>query len=161
MHGKIYQISLAPIGKGDYASPSDYYENSDDFADYIGDELEDDERESSLSSFANNVSGVFSACGDGVFVYNGDDALLQFSQKWIDRIKEMANGLDPDNFLSNDRLYHLSSVTTRTHPDLYMRVHIMDWNGYAGPASDLFEWARYHLKEGDKIYIGAIIDFHF
>ena len=31
---------------------------------------------------------------------------------------------------------------------------------YAGPFKDIIEWAANELKEGDSIYIGAIIDYH-
>ncbi len=162
MHSKIYQISSQPISKEDYASPSDFYDNSGDFADYIGDEVLGEERENYIGWFAVSVKDVFTAVGDGVLVYKGKEALHEFKQKWADRIKEMANELTADNLLTELRLFSLREVTERTHVDISYRVTIEDWcGGVAYPFGELFEWANSQLKEGDHIYIGAIIDYHY
>lgn len=162
MHSKIFQISSRPISKDDYASPSRYYENSNDFADYIGDEVADEDRENEIGWFANVVKDVFTAVGDGVLAYKGKKALQAFKQKWADGIKAVTNELTVDNLFMSTSLYRIGEMTTRTHMMSDYRVDIGDWcSGAAYPLGELFEYADSQLKEGDYIYIGAIIDYHF
>lgn len=161
MHSNIYQISSQPISKEDYANPSRYYENSDDFADYIGDEVPDEEREDYIGWFADSVKDVFTAVGDGVLAYKGKEALQAFKQKWADRIKEVANELTADNLFKVQSLWRIGEMTKRTHLESSYRVDIDGWcGGVAYPFGELFEWANSQLEEGDHIYIGAIIDYH-
>lgn len=161
MHSNIYQISSQPISKEDYANPSRYYENSDDFADYIGDEVPDEERDDYIGWFADSVKDVFTAVGDGVLAYKGKEALQAFKQKWADRIKEVANELTTDNMFAM-QLYRIGKIAEKTHLEIFSRVDIDGWcSGGAFPFGELFEYADSQLKEGDSIYIGAIIDYHF
>ena len=162
MHSKIFQISSEPIDKENYNSPSDYYDNSGDFADYIGDELTDERREDAIGYLADLLKDVFTPSGRDTLTYKGEEALRQFKQKWADRIKAMANELTADNLFSEQRLYLIQSVATETHLRTAYRVDIQDWcGGVAYPFGELFEWAASQLKEGDRIYIGAIIDYHY
>lgn len=161
MHSRIFQVSSEPIGKDEYVSPSDFYDNSNDFADYIGDEIEGEGRDDSVGYLAHELEGVFTAVGRDHLVYLGDDALREFKQKWADSIKAQAAELTADNILSDARLYRISLSTEETHVDSSYRFYIEEWNGYAGPFSDIIEWAASRLHEGDSIYIGAVIDYHF
>ena len=162
MHSKIFQISSKPISKDEYTSPETYYDNSSSFADYIGEEVEDEERRDECVGYlAHELRGVFTAVGRDHLVYLGKDALYSFLQEWSDDIKAKTAGLTADNILSNQRLYNLRATTNETHRRSECRVHIAEWNGWAGPFMDIIEWAANELKEGDSIYIGAIIDYHF
>ena len=162
MHSKIFQISSKPISKDEYTSPETYYDNSSDFADYIGDEVKDkEERDNCVGYLAHVLRGVFTAVGRDHLVYLGEDALRKFLQEWADDIKAKAAELTADNILSNQRLYNIRATTEETHLRTDYRVHIEEWNGLPGPLGDIIEWAASQLKEGDSIYIGAIIDYHF
>jgi hypothetical protein len=162
MHSNIYQISSSPISEDEYASPSRYYDNSGDFADYIGDAYEDDERLERIDNFANIIGDVFDYKGDGVFVYKGADAMRKFKQAWIDELKRQASELTADNMFVNLRLFHLEQLTKKTHVDASSRVDIDSWaGGVAYPLGELYEWANSKLNKGDRIYIGAVIDYHW
>lgn len=160
MHSKIFQISSKPISKDEYSSPSDYYDNSGDFADYIGDEVDEEDRDDYVGYLAHDLRGVFTAVGRDHLVYLGDGALHSFLQEWADDIKAQAAELTADNILANQRLYNIRKTVDETHHRSCFRVHIEEWNGWAGPIGDVIEWAKGYLKEGDSIYIGAIIDYH-
>lgn len=160
MHSKIFQISNKPISKDDYTSPETYYDNSGDFADYIGDEIEGEEREDCVGYLAHDLRGVFTAAGRDCLVYLGRDALQAFLQEWADDIKAKAAELTADNILVKQRLYNIRATTKETHRRTDYRVHIEEWNGCAGPFGDIIEWAS-QLKEGDHIYVGAVIDYHY
>ncbi len=162
MHSNIYQISTSHIDKEDYASPSKYEDNSDDFADYIGDAREDEERESAIRGFAELVKDVFTMQEPGVFVYKGKKALREFKQKWIDDLRQKVQEMTPENMFKEQRLFRLSSATKETHLDASSRVDIKEWTGNcAYPLGELFEWANSQLKDGDKFYIGAVIGYHW
>ena len=69
MHSNIYQISSKPICPDDYASPDMYYDNSSDFADYIGDAYEGEEREERIENFGRIISDVSKRCKKKFFCF--------------------------------------------------------------------------------------------
>ena len=161
MHSNIYQIGLKPFDKEDWREPDYYYENSDDFADYIGDRVDNEQdREEEIVSLANVIKDVFAYAGNGMFVYMGKAALNDFKEKWDAAIKQAVNELNPDNMTKEMRLFRLRCLTEETHLESSFRVDIDD-NGYANAIADLFVWAESNLTLGDKFYVGAVIDYHF
>ena len=161
-HSKIFQISTSPISKDDYRAPSAYYDNSGDFADYIGEEVNEEDRKVCINSFAEDIADVFEPVGNGVFRYKGKDALHAFKQKWADYIKKLADELTADNILKHHRLFRLCNATKETHIDTAYRVDIDEWTGAVSyPIGELFEFADSELTDGANIYIGAVIDYHY
>ena len=160
-HSKIFQINDKPIPADRYCKPEDFYENCDDFADYIGEEEEGEDRNECIGYLADLIKDVFTHEGDGVFVYKGDEALRKFKQEWLAEIQRLSGKLTADNIQKEQNLYQLRVATERTHLDSHYRMKIEPWNGYAAPVSDLFEWAENCLKEGDRFYVGAVIDYHY
>lgn len=162
MHSNIYQISKTAICPDEYAAPSTYEDNYGDFADYIGDAYEGKEREDRIENFASIISDVFDYKGDGVFEYKGKDAMRKFKQAWCDELQRKAAELTPDNIFQDMRLFRLAQLTKKTHLNSSSRVDIKDWaDGTAYPLGELYEWTDSQLKAGDRIYVGAIIDYHF
>lgn len=161
MHSSIYQISSCPISEDEYASPDRYYENSGDFADYIGDEREDEERVDWIGIFAGIIKDVFTYEGDGEFIYKGEEAMRKFKQQWIDELLHKTAALTPDNMFKEQNLFRIGQLTERTHLNSSIRVDIDGWCGCAYPLGELFEWADSKLKKGDRFYIGAVIDYHW
>ena len=160
MHGRIFQISTKPINKEDFYTNDYFYDNSSDFADYIGNEIEDEERERDIKVFADLISDVFTLKGKDVLVFKGTDALNGFLKVWVDKIKGAALDLDTNNILRLSTLYNIRSLTENTHLASYYRVALED-DGYASPLAALFINMAESLKEGDCLYIGAVIDYHF
>ena len=163
-HSRIFQISRKRIAKGDYASPSDFYDNSSDFADYIGDEIEDeDDRKDDISHLADVLSDLFDLSDDGkTLVYKGEEAMKAFKQEWADAIRQAAQEITADNVLESQPRWRVQSICTETHLRTSLRVSIEEWNGYAGPMDDLVEWMDFSkFKAGKKVYIGAVIDYHY
>lgn len=162
MHSNIYQISSRPISEDEYASPSRYYDNSDDFADYIGDAYEAEEREDGIENFAGIIKDVFAYKGGGEFVYKGKEAMRKFKQQWIGELQSKVAALTPDNLFKVQNLFSIKQLTENTHLDVSSRVDIAEWcGGCAYPLGELFEWADSQLKKGDRIYVGAVIDYHW
>ena len=162
MHSNIYQISSSPITEDEYASPSDYYENSGDFADYIGDPYEGEEREEKIKNFASVIEDVFTYKGGGEFEYKGKETMRKFKQQWIGELQSKVAALTPDNLFKTQNLFSIKQLTKKTHLDASSRVDIAEWCGScAYPLGELFEWADSLLKKGDRFYIGAVIDYHY
>ena len=162
MHSNIYQISSRPISEDEYASPSRYYENSDDFADYIGDAYEGEEREEKIKNFAGVIEDVFTYKGGGEFVYKGKVAMRKFKQAWIDILQRKVASLTTGNLFKEQNLFFVGQLTKETHLYVSSRVDIAEWCGdCAYPLGELFEWADSQLKKGDRFYIGAVIDYHY
>ena len=157
MHSKIYQIGLEPISKENYISSTDFYENSGDFADYIGDEYPEKERLEAAEGLAELFPELFDYVGDGTLRYKG---MGTFLQDWADKIHSLAGEITKDNIIKGLHRFLLSCLTERTHKEINSRFYIEEWNGYAGPAADLIEFLG-KQKEGTLLYVGAIIDFHF
>lgn len=162
MHSKIFQISNKPIDKEDYQSPDTYYDNSGDFADYIGDEITGKNREDALGYLAELLKDVFKREYPDVFRYKGPEAMQKFKQAWADELRRQAGLLTPDNLFRDQNLFRLRETTQETHLRTGYRVDIAHWaEGVAYPFGELFEYAASQLKQGDRIYIGAIIDYHY
>lgn len=156
MHSNIFQIGLNPMNVDDYVHPDEFYENSNDFADYIGDEYEGEDRAVKIQWLAEEFPDIFDIDGE-VLIYKG---LGNFLKEWSEKIQEIANGLTEGNILKDINLYRMKSITERTHHDIYSRFFIEDWNGWAGDCADFISWLA-TLEVGTRIYVGAVIDYHF
>lgn len=162
MHSKIFQISNTVIYKEDYKSPDTYIDNSGDFADYIGEEITGEDREDALNYLADLLKDVFKREYSDVFRYKGPDAMEKFKQAWADELRRQAGLLTHDNLFRDQNLFKIRKVTEETHLGTSYRVDIANWaEGVAYPFGELFEYAASQLKQGDCIYIGAIIDYHY
>lgn len=157
MHSKIYQIGLKPMTVDDYVHPDEFYENSNDFADYIGDEYVEEDRLEAIEYLAEFFPELFCYVGDGALQYKG---MGTFLQEWADKIHSLAGEITKDNIMKGLHRFRLSRLTATTHKEISSRFYIEQWNGCAGPASDLIEFLG-SLKEGTLLYVGAVIDFHF
>ena len=162
MHSNIYQISKSPITEEDYSDSQTYWDNSSDFADYIGEAYEGKERDEKIENFAGIIEDVFAYKGGGEFVYKGKEAMRKFKQTWIDELQYKVSALTPDNLFKVQNLFHIGQLTEKTHLYVGSRVDIAEWcGGCAYPFGELFEWADSQLKKGDRFYIGAVIDYHY
>ena len=162
-HSRIYQLSSHPIKKEDYEIPDSFYENSSDFADYIGDEQTGDNRKEDIEYLADRLSGLFSLDEKAdALVYKGGKAMQKFKEAWADAIRNAANEITADNVLESSLRWKVRSICRETHLQTPLRVKIEEWNGWAGPMSDLIEWTAYkNFKKGKKIYVGSVIDYHY
>lgn len=157
MHSKIYQMSLEPIKAEDYVTPGCFYDDSSDFADYIGDEVNDSERHYYIELLARIFKGILEVDGESL-VFKG---LGDFRKKWYEHICDLSKELiKVDVKDAHLALYKIRTATQRTHLDVFSRFFIEDYTGYAAPASEFIDFLD-DLKEGDHIYIGSIIDFHW
>lgn len=157
MHSNIIQLSKQPIDREEWATPEQFYDNSGDFADYIGDYKDDETRKEIIAWMASDeFGGIFSLEGDHL-VFNG---LGDFLRDWYTCIKVTAAELNHNEFDSM-KLFKVKQAVKQTHCGVCSRFYIENWDGYAAPMEDLIGFCKSQLNEGDKVYVGAIIDYHF
>lgn len=156
-------MSIRPIEQDDYASPSDFYENSGDFADYIGDEVEGEERKEDIRHLAEALGDLFTLDEDGeTLTYQGDYEMQVFMNEWANAIVRAASAVKGENVLDWQPRYDVRATCKDTHLRTSYRFKIEDWNGdYADEPAELTSYIADKMKQGDKLYIGAIIDYHY
>lgn len=161
MHSRIFQVSIQPIEVDDYAVSSDFYDNSGDFADRIGDEQEGGDRKNDIGRLADTLKDLFTLDEDGeTLTYKGEAAMAAFKQAWADHLREEAAKVTADNILEWQPRYEVRRNCEETHLHTDYRFKIENWEDYAGPCNDLIEYVADKMKEGEKLYIGAVIDYH-
>lgn len=158
MHSKIFQVGLKPISEDNYVQPDYFYEGSESFADWIGDEMTDNDREECIEWLEKGLESLFD-------LNKEEDALVfkgmgTFITEWNNAIKNAANKLQ-DGVYDRSLLFKIKDIKECTHLRCDYRFFIEDYNGCAGSAQDLIEFAYNELKPGDKLYIGNVIDFHY
>ena len=161
-HGKIYQIGKRPISKDDYVTSEDFYDNHDSYADWVGNEMEDEERGECIANLVKyDLHELFDLDGD-TLVYRGKPALKAFKQKWVDAIKEKAGAVTVDNVVQHTPRVTLCDILNGTHKDCADRFCIEEWSGrFAEPMAELIAFVSGNLRKGQRLYIGAVVDFHY
>lgn len=163
MHSEIYQVGFTPFEEDDYVSSECFYEDYESFADYIGDEYKGEDRMKLIQDLAERTQEIFSFDREnGCLVRKSDASLNKFCGDWIARIKEATDKIDASSITDLLPRYQLETVLKRTHLGLYARfcIDCHCGGGWAAPFSDLVDLAVNEMKEGDKLYIGGVVDFH-
>ena len=161
MHSRIFQVSTSPILVDERDTPCCFYENSSDYADYIGDAIEGKERKDDIKSLAETLGDLFDLDKTGrCLVYKG--GMDEFKREWAETIRKAAEEVTGDNILESSPRYTVRMICNETHLSCSYRFKIEGWTSYAAPMDDLIEWIAYKkFKPGKKLYIGAVIDYHF
>ena len=158
-HGKIYQLATKPIRKDNYVEPDDFYDNHDAYADWIGDEVEGEERKDAIGYLADSLKDVLTPVGRNTFVYKG---MGDYLKGWVDAIREKAQAITVDNVLCHSQRAALRDIVNGTQKDSTDRFVIEEYSGkFAEPMADLMAFLNYQMKPGDMLHVGAVIDFHY
>lgn len=158
MHANIWQLATKPIDEDDYASKSCFYDNTSDFADYVSINNED--------VIERDINEWLPRILDGLFTCNGRELTFigsaEFLTKWNDALKKSVEILDNENILKFPNLYNVECMAKYTHKDVYHRFVVEEYFGsFPETYGDFVTYAYGNLKPGDKLYVGAVIDFHY
>ena len=112
-HYKIFQVSPVQIDDEDYITADELQDNMIDgqyteFADYIDDELDNEEVLDALSLLERLLGDIFYVEGR-ILTFKGAD---EFVDKWIAEMKEQLEKVTPKESLS---FWELSKMTAQTH----------------------------------------------
>lgn len=91
----------------------------------------------------------------------GDDGMQVFKNEWANAIVRAASAIKPENILEWQPRYDVRRICEDTHLRTSYRFYIWGCNDYAAPCSELIEYIADKMKQGDKLYIGAVIDYHY
>ena len=159
MHSKIFQVSATPINADNYTSPEFFYDSCSGWADYIGEPCEGDERKDCIKHLQSRFSDLFDLDETGeVLIYKG--GLDEFKKEWAEAIRNAAAQINEDTVLKWSKRRDLVRACEETHLETSYRFSIEKWDTYAHAAKEFVEYIADTLKVGDKVYIGAVIDFH-
>ena len=160
MHSRIFQVSNKPIDKDDYAIPEHFYDCHSDWADYIGETQDDNDRKSDIKALSCLLRDMFDLDESGeALVYKG--GIDAFKEEWAAAIREAAKAVTADNVLDWHQHYDVCHACKDTHLNVSYRFSIEGWSTYANAIDELIRFIAYKLKEGDKLYFGSVIDYHY
>lgn len=162
MHSCIFQVGTKPIPEYNFCQPEDFYENSSDFADYIGEKYTGEERADCIKELAKELEEIFTFDEKELsFTKKEKAAFDKFLEKWVKAIKDSAVKIDKSSVLRSTNRYEVESACNETHLMSCFRFVIEYYSvGYAAPMSELIQYVS-DMRKGRKIYIGAVIDYHF
>lgn len=152
MHSRIFEITSKQLDRDDYLTsgwlePEQY----SDFADYIDDDIEDEDDD--IKWLASVMSDIFDCEGRELTLRD----ISGFIEQWKAEVRKRASEFDPkgDGMSS----YFLRKSIKRTHKGIDFHFYNEDY-GLMDPRQ-LIENFLLHKKPGDKFYIGGILDYHF
>ena len=150
MHSRIFEITSKPLDRDDYLT-SDWleYHQIYDFADYISDDVCEDE---DIEWFAEKMSHIFACDGRKVILRD----ISGFIELWKADVRKKASEFDPKN--DGMSSHHLRMSVNETHEDISFRFYNEDY-GLMNMRRFIENVLLYH-KPGDVFYIGGIVDFH-
>jgi len=154
MHSAIFQLEEKPLRfEEDFATEEDFY---DDFVGIIADYVSDDvDRDVEIQYFIKDLEkyGVkYNAKEQSIIFLKG------FKEKYFEerffKLKEAVQKLTFENFIKDaPDVWEIKNLIDEKY-ETYIYSNESSW-------MTLNEFVRYNLKEGQKYYIGAVLDYHF
>lgn len=160
MYSYIYQIESGPCQKDERVSESDFYEHLDDIpADYVNGVTEDDEKKAIgyLSDLL--PKSMFKCEGREITFLGGDE---KFFDQWKKKVEKSLHG-ESSTDIANGRvawsyLYKLQRVVENVL-DLDIRFYSQE-DGYCKKSTE-FILGMTRAEPGTKVYVGAVISYHY
>lgn len=151
MHSCIYQIMRSK--DEERIDESDFYEHLDDIpADYVSD-LDEDDEDDYIKALPNFLPQSMFKCEGREITFLGGDK--DFIEEWKATVKNTVDGIVPGEYQS---LYELKKAVNNML-DVDSRFYFNE-DGYAIESSE-FILDCMKMKPGAKLYVGAVIDYHF
>lgn len=154
MHSCIFEIRTERIEREDWMTEDCLYE--DTHIDYC-EPLDEEQRKEEIKGLVNDVlpQGMFTLVGDDVLVYNG--GFEEWEEKTTAEIRKKAATID-------DYIYGWSTGYRETrnlmNNPLDTAYRFVLWNNTISDNSYELMYMVSTLKEGEKLYVGAVFDYH-
>lgn len=159
MHSNIFQISTEPIEKKRYCNPDDIDGGDMVSLDYAYD-AKTEERAALIRSLVEDIlpQGMFTLNPDTeTLTYNG--GMAEWKKQYVADIHRHAMEVDEHNVMMwIGKTYHLQ--TAIANPLDTACLFITEAYGLAEHSRELMLMID-RLQEGEKLYIGAILGYHF
>lgn len=152
MHNSIFQLSASPIDADEFIT-EDSFEPSEisDFADYV------QEFDGDLSKAYDEfpfLGAMFTRDGDKLICKGCDDVF----RTWHKAVcKEMEN-LSEEGLKDGMNTWRMGTLLNE--PFTLDRFYLEE-KGYPIDSSEFLQYCAKNLKEGDTLYLGGVLDFHW
>jgi len=154
MHGTIIQLEEKPLRfEEDFVCEEDFY---DDFVGVIADYVSDDvDRDVEIQYFIKDLEkyGVKYNAKEQSIIFLEGFKEKYFEERFI-KLKEAVQKLTFENFIKDTlEVWKIKNLIDKKY-EIYIYSSESSW-------MTLDEFVRYNLKEGQKYYIGTVLDYHF
>ena len=149
MHCNVFELSRKPIKESDRMNENTLMDN-DSFVGYVADYVADIDE-----PYEDTVGWLVNELGASV-VYNNEDNSITFVHKDMffkqdyDKFRELIKGVTFKKFLDWKWVHQVKSCLSQ------------DWGTYIyfDYPMNINDFIRDHVKDGDKFYIGGVVDYH-
>ena len=155
MHNNIYEITVDAIDRDDWATESDFY--NDSHVDYVI-EMKGEERDEAINDFCEHPDfAKFFTRGKrpDTIVYNGK--IDEVKNEWYDNIQKELDGMRKSGKVDSYRL-------RKAIDQAFFGNELFCLPGHSGFESsfprELLEMLRHH-KAGTVLHINAVFDYHW
>lgn len=161
MHSKVFQITDERIDKEYFLDETTLTQGDGSYYDYCSD-ISEEERAEQIAILVDHVlpNGMFTLVGVDEMVYHGGAEKLK--EKWVKAIHDKASAVNTNNVLDwIGAAYQLEKeLKNPLHTDYHFYLSEETYQNYAEPSNELVKKIC-ELKEGDHLFVGGVIDFHF
>ncbi len=152
MHSRICQLSQKPIDKSDYITEDMFY---DDFVGTVGDYVQE-----SPTGRKEDIEWLMAIIEDYGAIYNSSEESILFPigfkenyfKESYEKLKEAVQNMSLEQFASDSIIVSTLKLLIDSKYGFY--IYTTHWQ-------TLDNFVRCELKEGEKYYIGGILDYHF
>jgi len=150
MHSFIYQISEQPISEDEYISEFEFREGYSHILDYVDEHISENDVERALENLKCNLRGLCEVNGRELTTLD----VKPFQAEFIGSIKKTADEI------SCEDIWKLECMLKQTHRMCKSLFYTDNWAAHAEFLFDFMDYISY-LGPGKKLYVGAILDFHW
>lgn len=152
MHNNVYQLSTRQLNAGEFINEYTFEPvQISDFADYVK------EVDGDLSDAYDEFSFIPSMFDrkDDMLIYKGCEDIFR---KWHKEVCDKAEALSEEGLKDGMNTFRLRWALQ--NPFTFDRFVITDYDDLPSPSADFLQYCAAHLKVGDILYLGGVLDFH-
>ena len=154
MHNSIFQLSTSPIDADQFITENTFEPcEIDDFADYVQEPSGDLSKAYDEFPFL-TLGAMFTREGDKL-IYRGCSDIFRTWHKAV--CKEMEK-LSEEGLKDGMNTWRMGTLLNE--PFTRDRFYLNEY-GYHMDSSDFLQYCANNLKEGDVLYLGGVLDFHW
>ena len=151
MHSFVFQISTEPI-EVDKLVEADDIQMDINLADYVDDFHGN--RIEAIESLVKATDGMLQHVGNGQLIYQG--GYQKYMENVVSKFKDLASTVNVDSFFNNYKILEVLK-----NPMNVKFLFASEDSNFWLEQSDVLMTVISNLKEGDSIFIGNVLDYHY
>jgi hypothetical protein len=153
MHNNIFQLSTSPIDADEFITESTFeFSEIDDFADYVR------EPDCDLSKAYDEfpfLGAMFTRDGDKLICKGCNEVF----QAWHKAVCKETDKLSEEWLKDGMNTWRVGTLLKE--PFTRDRFYLNEYCSYPMDSSEFLQYCANNLKEGDTLYLGGVLDFHW